>query len=108
MVNACLDRIRRNRARPTVSLSADETVDPHDERDHIAERETALLVDRALQLLPADQRAAIVAVDMEGYSVADAARRLGVPEGTVKSRCARARAKLATHLEYLRDVGNRS
>lgn len=108
VVNACLDRIRRNRARPTVSLSADETIEPHDERDRIAERETALLVDRALLLLPDDQRAAVVAVDMEGYSVADAARRLGVPEGTIKSRCARARVKLASQLDYLRDAGNRS
>ncbi|MCL2534826.1 MAG: RNA polymerase sigma factor SigM [Nocardiaceae bacterium] len=108
VVNACLDRIRRNRVRPTVPLSSDESVDPRDERDHIAERETALLVERALRQLPPDQRAAIVAVDMEGYSVAEAARRLGVPEGTIKSRCARARMKLASHLEYLRDVGNRS
>ncbi|CAM3237505.1 RNA polymerase sigma factor SigM [Prescottella defluvii] len=108
VVNACLDRIRRNRVRPTVSLSADESVDPRDERDRIAEAETTMLVDRALLRLSADQRAAIVAVDMEGYSVAEAAERLGIPAGTVKSRCARARSKLAPHLEYLRDVGNRS
>ena len=67
-----------------MSLSADETVDPRDERDHIAESETAMLVDRALLRLSAEQRAAIVAVDMEGYSVAEAAARLGVPEGTVR------------------------
>ncbi|WP_137722898.1 RNA polymerase sigma factor SigM [Prescottella subtropica] len=108
VVNACLDRHRRNRARPAVSLSTDDSIDPHDERDRISERETSLLVDRALQQLPAEQRAAIVAVDLEGYSVAEAARRLGVPEGTIKSRCARARLKLASHLEYLRDAGNRS
>lgn len=108
VVNACLDRIRRNRVRQTVSLSTDDAEDPSDDRDHIAERETSILVDHALQRLSPDQRAAIVTVDMEGYSVAEAARRLGVPEGTVKSRCARARTKLAIHLEYLRDVGNRS
>ncbi|QBJ96506.1 RNA polymerase sigma factor SigM [Rhodococcus sp. ABRD24] len=108
VVNACLDRIRRNRVRPTVSLSADETEDPREDRDHIAERELSLLVDGALMRLSAEQRAAIVAVDLEGYSVAEAAARLGVPEGTVKSRCARARVKLASHLEYLRDVGNRT
>ncbi|RVW02351.1 RNA polymerase sigma factor SigM [Rhodococcus spongiicola] len=108
VVNACLDRIRRNRVRPTVSLSSDEAVDPRDVRDYVAEREVTLLVDQALLRLPVEQRAAIVAVDMEGYSVAEAARRLGVPEGTIKSRCARARSKLASHLEYLREVGNRS
>jgi RNA polymerase sigma-70 factor (ECF subfamily) len=45
-----------------------------------------------------------VAVDMQGYSVADTARLLGVPEGTVKSRCARARVRLAELLGYL-DTG---
>ena len=48
-----------------------------------------------------EQRAAVVAVDMHGYSVADTARMLGVADGTVKSRCARARARLAAILGYL-------
>ncbi|MFN8212426.1 MAG: sigma factor-like helix-turn-helix DNA-binding protein [Candidatus Nanopelagicales bacterium] len=34
-------------------------------------------------------------MDVEGYGVDDAARILGRPPGTVKSRCARGRAKLA-------------
>ncbi|CKP88254.1 RNA polymerase alternative sigma factor sigM [Mycobacterium tuberculosis] len=51
--------------------------------------------------LPVEQRAAVVAVDMQGYSIADTARMLGVAEGTVKSRCARARARLARLLGYL-------
>ena len=45
-------------------------------------------------------RAAVVAVDMQGYSVVETARMLGVAEGTVKSRCSRARRKLAETLEY--------
>jgi RNA polymerase sigma-70 factor (ECF subfamily) len=61
---------------------------------------TALVVERALLRLPVEQRAVVVAVDMHGYSVAETARLLGVPEGTVKSRCSRARAKLANTLEY--------
>jgi len=44
-----------------------------------------------------------VLVDMLGYSVADAAVVLEVPEGTVKSRCARGRARLLPHLAHLRD-----
>ena len=44
------------------------------------------------------QRAAVIAVDMHGYSVADAAALLDVAQGTVKSRCARARARLAVLL----------
>jgi RNA polymerase sigma-70 factor (ECF subfamily) len=37
---------------------------------------------------------------MQGYSVAETARMLGVPEGTVKSRCSRARTKLAEALDH--------
>lgn len=69
--------------------------------------ETSIEVHSALMTLAPEQRAAVVAVDMEGYSVADAARLLGVPAGTVKSRCARGRLKLAVLLEYLRTDGNR-
>jgi RNA polymerase sigma-70 factor, ECF subfamily len=59
------------------------------------------MVQRALARLPIEQRAAIVAVDMQGYSVADTARLLGIPEGTVKSRCARGRGRLVELLGYL-------
>jgi RNA polymerase sigma-70 factor (ECF subfamily) len=108
VVNACLDRIRRNKARPAVSLSADEDNEPRDARDYVSEVELSLVVERALAQLPADQRTAIVAVDLEGRSTSEAAILLGVPEGTVKSRCARGRKKLAASLEYFRVEGNRS
>ncbi|MCX5045000.1 RNA polymerase sigma factor SigM [Aldersonia sp. NBC_00410] len=106
VVNACLDRIRRNKVRPTVPLADGD--EPRDDRDPIADLELSLVVHRALFMLPPDQRAAIVAVDIEGFSVAETARLLDVPAGTVKSRCARARLKLAGILEPLRDPQNRS
>jgi RNA polymerase sigma-70 factor (ECF subfamily) len=56
----------------------------------------------ALRMLPADQQAALVLVDMLGYPVADAAEVLGVSAGTVKSRCSRGRARLVPHLAHLR------
>jgi RNA polymerase sigma-70 factor, ECF subfamily len=96
VVNACLDRLRRAKAHRTVPLE-----DVYPVADRTAQVETAIVVERALARLPIGQRAAIVAVDMQGYSVADTARLLGVPEGTVKSRCARARARLAELLGYL-------
>ncbi|MBH0781240.1 RNA polymerase sigma factor SigM [Nocardia sp. NEAU-351] len=107
VVNACLDRIRRNKTRRAISLSPETMPEPVDDRDEFAELEMSLVVDRALFSLPPDQRTALVAIDLEGYSVADAAAMLGVPEGTIKSRCARARQRLQERLEFLRDPGNR-
>jgi RNA polymerase sigma-70 factor (ECF subfamily) len=67
--------------------------------------ETRLDVDAALRTLPPEQRAALVLVDMLGYSVADAAEILEVSPGTVKSRCARGRSRLLPHLSHLRTTG---
>jgi len=96
VVNACLDRLRRSKTHPTTTLD-----DVYPVADRSAQVETAIVVQRALMRLPVEQRAAVVAVDMRGYSIADTARMLGVAEGTVKSRCARARARLAALLGYL-------
>jgi RNA polymerase sigma-70 factor (ECF subfamily) len=96
VVNACLDRLRRSKTHLTTALD-----DVYPVADRTAQVETAIAVHRALMRLPVEQRAAVVAVDMHGYSVADTAAMLGVAEGTVKSRCARARARLATILGYL-------
>lgn len=103
VVNACLDRLRRAKSQPASA--------PYDELGRIGHLRdprgdpalhvnTAIMIERALLQLPVNQRAAVVAVDMQGYSVAETARLLGIAEGTVKSRCARARAKLAHSLQY--------
>jgi RNA polymerase sigma-70 factor (ECF subfamily) len=98
VVNACLDRVRRRQARPTVPLTDTEhaAVAPVDS-------DTAVDVRTALASLPAEQRVALILVDVQGYPVAEVAVMLGVPEGTVKSRCARGRARLAALLGYLRN-----
>lgn len=96
VVNACLDRLRREKTHPTSPLDDD----AHVESDPTTAVDTAVVVHRALMRLPVEQRAAVVAVDMQGYSVADTARLLGVAEGTVKSRCSRGRARLAVTLGY--------
>ena len=72
-------------------------------RDPQDEALIALDVQQALDTLPVDQRAAIVLVDVLGHSVDDAARVLGCPTGTVKSRCSRGRARLLPLLEHLRN-----
>ncbi|MGH4000027.1 MAG: sigma-70 family RNA polymerase sigma factor, partial [Pseudonocardiaceae bacterium] len=103
VVNACLDRIRRNRARRTCPLPDADQGEPALILDAVADRESRLAVDDALSSLPVEQRAAIVLVDVEGYSVAETAQLLGVAQGTVKSRCARGRARLAVLLGYPRN-----
>jgi RNA polymerase sigma-70 factor, ECF subfamily len=97
VVNACLDRARRRTARPTDPMP--ETEPAARTADAFAATDNALDVVAALDTLPIDQRAALVLVDMYGWSVEDAAEVLDCPTGTVKSRCARGRARLAGLLE---------
>jgi RNA polymerase sigma-70 factor, ECF subfamily len=99
VVNACLDRMRRRAARPVAHdldlLASAPSSDP--------DRDVSLDVLAALRTLVPEQRAALVMVDMLGYSVADTAEILGVSPGTVKSRCARGRARLLPQLAHLRN-----
>jgi RNA polymerase sigma-70 factor (ECF subfamily) len=103
VVNACLDRLRRRQARPTVPLPDVGTGEPIAPGDVMADRDTRFAVQDALAQLSEEQRVPIVLVDVEGYSVAETAQLLGIAEGTVKSRCARGRAKLAKLLGHLRN-----
>jgi RNA polymerase sigma-70 factor (ECF subfamily) len=102
VVNACLDRVRRRRARPVAadgrSAEAETLPDAGSYRAGGAEVADAVAdrmdVASALARLPVEQRVALVLVDMQGLPVHEAALVLDVPEGTVKSRCARGRARL--------------
>jgi RNA polymerase sigma-70 factor (ECF subfamily) len=105
VVNASLDLLRRRSAR-SVGWSGDPddlpVPEPRLKADSVASTDSRLDVDAALRTLPPPQRAALVLVDMLGYSIADTSAILGVSEGTVKSRCARGRAKLLPYLAHLR------
>jgi RNA polymerase sigma-70 factor (ECF subfamily) len=117
VVNACLDRIRAAKVRRADPLPDD--LETYGDRGSTAAstaatgtagptpvdpEQAALADDRrravlaALATLPAEQRAALVLVDMEGYSVAEVAAILDCAEGTVKSRCSRGRDRLAVLL----------
>jgi RNA polymerase sigma-70 factor (ECF subfamily) len=117
VVNACLDRHRRRTVRRLEPLPEElddrtdsaVTGDQIDPADVALRHEQRVVVLRALATLPIDQRAALVLVDMEGYSVDEAASILGCATGTVKSRCSRGRARLAPLLASHRrstDDGN--
>jgi RNA polymerase sigma-70 factor, ECF subfamily len=94
LMNKCFDRLR---ARPVPDVGAATSSDP------VGGVATRLVVDDALAMLPPDQRAAVVLVDVHGWPVAEAARILEVAEGTVKSRCARGRSRLLDLLGHLRE-----
>ena len=117
VVNACLDRIRAMKVRRADPLpddleeygdrgtvSTDATTaggDDGDPAEAAVRGERRQLVLDALARLPVEQRAALVLVDMEGYPVSEVALMLDCAEGTVKSRCSRGRARLATALAGL-------
>ncbi|MET3961950.1 RNA polymerase sigma-70 factor (ECF subfamily) [Marmoricola sp. OAE513] len=117
VVNASLDRLRRNKVRAAQPLPDDledhairgavlgtsEPADDPAESSVRSEQRTAVLA--ALARLPDEQRAALVLVDMEGYPVEEVSRMLDCPTGTVKSRCARGRHRLAGILEEMGVTG---
>jgi len=90
MHNVHVNKVRA--ARPTDSLD--------DEMPELALRAPqgdALVVrdlDRAIALLPGEQRAVLLLVTLEDMSYEEVARTLGIPMGTVMSRLSRAREKL--------------
>lgn len=114
VVNACLDRIRAAKARAATPIGEDlsdhlsvglhHTLSPAptDPLDTVVANERRAAVLAGLAALPWEQRAALVLVDMEGHSVAEAAEMLDVAVGTVKSRCSRGRRSLAQTLGHLR------
>ncbi len=99
VVNASLDRLRRNKVRraeplpPHHDAATEAVADNPAQSAELGDRRSAVL--HALSQISADQRAALVLVDMQGHPVEEAAAMLGCPTGTVKSRCARGRARLA-------------
>ncbi len=97
-VNTCRDRLRQPRPLPFSQLANDDhaefdpalLTEPNPEEE-LAQRERKELVWLALKQLPEEARQILVLCDMQGFSYAEVAAILGVPEGTVKSRLHRAR-----------------
>lgn len=89
--NTAISHLRRAAIRRLLPLSAlSETVDP------LADRADLALVRQALRSIPPAHAVALVLVHHEGFARRDAARLLGVPEETLKTRLARGRVNFAS------------
>jgi RNA polymerase sigma-70 factor, ECF subfamily len=96
--NTLISQHRAQSRRPvTTPFQEDVAVDLGSSED-TAEAAERHEVYAAIQRLPEEFRDALVAVDVVGLSYGEAARALGVPEGTVTSRLARARDRVAEQL----------
>jgi RNA polymerase sigma-70 factor, ECF subfamily len=82
--NLVTDRVRARNARPT-EVAETPTSDPV-ERDHADQVVDSMVVLAALDDLSAEQREVLEQVYLHGRTVNEAAERLGIPPGTVKSR----------------------
>jgi len=69
-----------------------------DPEELTSERELAVLLSRALDELPIEQRVAFVLLEVEQLSAADAARATGAPEATMRTRLFHAKRKLREQL----------
>ena len=86
LINECKSLLRRRRRmRPAAQLPALPSSAPDEE---------ATLLRNALLALPEKYRLPLVLQVLEGYAIRDIARMLHLPEGTVKSRIARAKEQL--------------
>jgi RNA polymerase sigma-70 factor (ECF subfamily) len=108
VTNACYDELRRRKRRPAVSMDdlGEETLEaddsgvgtlraPQDGPESEAMRsELARAIQDCLDRLPDEFRVVAVLADVQGYEYREVAEVVGKPLGTVKSRLARARARL--------------
>ena len=110
VTRSCIDVLRKEKLRTHVSL------DELGQFDDLGESSTfenalvdGLLVHSALLELELAHREILILVELEGLSVQEAALRLGIPVGTVKSRAARGREALKQKLtKILEEKGNQT
>jgi RNA polymerase sigma-70 factor (ECF subfamily) len=96
--NTLISQRRTEGRRPvTAELTEELGTGSRAQDDPAAAAETREVHD-AIAELPEEFRDALVAVDIAGLSYDEAARALGVPQGTVTSRLYRARDRLARRL----------
>lgn len=99
--NAALDQLRRRQVVRFAPLEeglevADEAPGPE---ARYASRQRQVQLERALRRLAAEHREILLLREVEGLAYGELASVLGIAEGTVKSRLARARSTLLEHFD---------
>ncbi len=106
--NNCYDVLRARKRRPSASLNAmlddeERSFEPPDQGespdDFAQRRELSSAIQRALALLPEDQRTVVVLCDVQGMAYGEIAEIVGANLGTVKSRLSRGRARMREVLQ---------
>ena len=108
--NLCIDHYRRRRREAEKitddvdpdALQFDQLVSAPDAE--LARHDDIAMVRRAMAKLPSPYREAVALRDVHELSYEEIARRLELPEGTVKSRINRGRKELAKHLRTLQGL----
>ena len=107
--NVCIDFLRKEKRRSTLSMTVsldddgeqqqadlpDERFSPHVEAER---RERQEILRAGLATLSEEHRKVLILRELEGLSYGEIAQILGLEEGTVKSRIARARLALRKYL----------
>ena len=108
--NCCMDYLRKKKRDKSVSMEPmqEQGFDPADpspgtEEQVVAADEQKRLRE-AITLLPEDQREALIMTQLEKVPYEEAAKLLGVSEGTIKSRVNRAKARLKEILSGEREL----
>ena len=103
--NCCMDLLRKRKRDQSVSVEPmrEQGFDPPDPgagpEEEAVRREEVNRLREEMAALPEEQRDALVLTQLEGLAYEEAAERLGVSEGTVKSRVNRAKQRLRERLE---------
>ena len=110
--NNCYDELRRQKRKPTADLNpadaesgeelddpqwlADESVSPEEK---VSQKELESAIQRCINELPQDFRAAVILVDIQGMDYQAASEVVKTPMGTIRSRLARGRQRLQECLQ---------
>ena len=108
--NCCMDWLRKKKRDRSVSVEPlrEQGFDPADTSPGTAEQVVAKderqRLREAISLLPDEQREALILTQLEKVPYEEAARALGVSEGTIKSRVNRAKTRLKELLSEEREL----